>query len=57
MTDIDCPECGGIHAPNSSDCPADREAADDEERQARRAAQAEAEPDELSGRGWAMWRA
>jgi hypothetical protein len=56
MTDIDCPDCGGIHAPNSRDCPGDHEAPDEEERQARREAQAGAEPDALSSRGWALWR-
>ncbi len=56
MTDIDCPDRGGIHARNSGDCPGDREAADEEERQARREAQAGAEPDALSSRGWALWR-
>ena len=56
MKDIDCPDCGGIHAPNSRDCPADRDddLADDV-RQLQLDAQAEAEPPELSGRGWELW--
>ena len=60
MKDLDpCPECGEAHVAGSLDCPAeepeDREALEEKARQLREV-QDSAEPDELSGRGWALWR-